>query len=297
MREILARAKDFRLIAAGFPIRGPPTYFCSGVRVLHCHGQKDAMEDQKFRGEVALVTGGGSGIGWAACKAFARAGARVVVSDVNEADGARVVRRLTDCGREAIFIRADVSNAADVKHLIDATVSSYGGLDMAFNNAGVEGPRATVADYPDEAWDQVIAVNLTGVRLCMKYEIQQMLKQHGGAIVNNASILGIVGFANASAYTAAKHGVLGLTKAAALEYASSGIRINAVCPGFIDTPMLQRAGLTTELATREAIEHLHPLGRLGRPEEVAAAAVWLCTPDASFIAGHPLLVDGGYVIQ
>ena len=255
------------------------------------------MEDQPLKGQVALVTGGGSGIGWAASKAFARAGASVVVSDVNEDTGARVAKRLTDCGRQAIFVRADVSKAADVQRLIEAVVDAYGGLDMAFNNAGIEGSSANTADCSDDAWDRVIAVNLTGVWLCMKHEIRQMLTQRGGAIVNNASILGVVGFAKAAAYTAAKHGVLGLTKAAALEYASSGIRINAVCPGFIETPMLQRAGLTTEPATREVIEHLHPLGRLGRPEEVAAAAVWLCTPDASFITGHPLLVDGGYVIQ
>jgi NAD(P)-dependent dehydrogenase (short-subunit alcohol dehydrogenase family) len=255
------------------------------------------MESQKLAGQVALVTGGGSGIGWATCKAFARAGARVVVSDVNEENGKRVAQRLIECGHEATFVRADVSNAADVEHLIGATVAAYGCLDMAFNNAGIEGDLVPMADYSDATWDRVIAVNLTGVRLCMKHEIKQMVKQNGGAIVNNASILGVVAFANASAYTAAKHGVLGLTKAAALEYASRGIRINAVCPGFIETPMLHRAGLTTDRAKHEAIEHLHPLGRLGRPEEVAAAAVWLCTPDSSFIAGHPLLVDGGYVIQ
>jgi NAD(P)-dependent dehydrogenase (short-subunit alcohol dehydrogenase family) len=255
------------------------------------------MEDQKLLGEVALVTGGGSGIGWAACKAFARAGARVVVGDIDEDAGTRVVKRLTGCGRDAIFVRADISKTADVEHLIDAAVRAYGCLDIAFNNAGIEGELAPTADYPDEAWDRVIAVNLTGVRLCMKHEIKEMLKHHGGAIVNNASILGVVGFANASAYTAAKHGVLGLTKAAALEYASSHIRINAVCPAFIETPMLARAGLTTDPARRGAIEKLHPMKRLGQPDEVAAAAVWLCTPEASFITGHPLLVDGGYVIQ
>ena len=255
------------------------------------------MEDQKLLGEVALVTGGGSGIGWAACKAFARAGARVVVSDIDEEAGMHVVKRLTECGREAMFVRADVSKAADVEHLIEAAVNTYGGLDIAFNNAGIEGELAPLADYTDEAWDRVIAVNLTGVRLCMKYEIREMLKHGGGAIVNNASILGLVGLATASAYTAAKHGVLGLTKVAALEYASSHIRINAVCPAFIETPMLARAGFTTDAVKRAAVEHLHPLGRLGQPEEVAAAAVWLCSPEASFVTGHPLMVDGGYVIQ
>ena len=255
------------------------------------------MEDRKLLGEVVLVTGGGSGIGWAACKEFARAGARLVVSDIDEKAGTRVVKRLKECGRDAIFVRADVSKADDVEHLVDSAVSAYGCLDIAFNNAGIEGDLAPTADYTDEAWDRVIAVNLTGVRHCMKYEIKEMLRHHGGAIVNNASILGVVGFANASAYTAAKHGVLGLTKAAALEYASSGIRINAVCPAFIETPMLARAGLTTDAVKRAAIEKLHPMGRLGQADEVAAAAVWLCTPDASFITGHPLLIDGGYVIQ
>ena len=150
------------------------------------------MEDQKLLGQVALVTGGGSGIGWAACKAFARAGARVVVSDIDEQAGLRVVKRLTGCGRDATFVRADVSKAADVEHLIDASVKAYGCLDIAFNNAGIEGELAATADYPDEVWDRVIAVNLTGVRLCMKYEIKEMLKHRGGAIVNNASILGVV---------------------------------------------------------------------------------------------------------
>src|SRR5512138_3372213 len=262
-----------------------------------CLAHGECMEDQKLLGEVALVTGGGSGIGWAACKAFARAGARVVVSDIDEEAGTRLVKRLTGCGRDAIFVRADVSKAADVEHLIEAAANTYGCLDIAFNNAGVEGELAPLADYTDEAWDRVIAVNLTGVRLCMKYEIREMLKHGGGAIVNNASILGVVGLANASAYTAAKHGVLGLTKVAAIEYASRHIRINAVCPAFIETPMLARAGFTTDAVKRAAVENLHPLGRLGRPEEVAAAAVWLCTPEASFVTGHPLLVDGGYVTQ
>ena len=255
------------------------------------------MEDEKLRGEVALVTGGGSGIGWAACKAFARAGARVVVSDIDEEAGARVVKRLKGCGRDAIFVRADVSKAADVEHLVDCAVKAYGCLDIAFNNAGIEGERAPTAEYSDEAWNRVMAVNLSGVYFCMKYEIKEMLKHHGGAIVNNASILGVVGYANAPAYTAAKHGVLGLTKAAALEYAAEHIRINAVCPAFIETPMLVHAGLTTDPQKRAAVEKLHPLGRLGQPEEVAAAVVWLSSPEASFITGHPLLVDGGYVIQ
>ena len=239
------------------------------------------------------MTGGGSGIGWAACKAFARAGARVVVSDVNEDNGNRVAKRLIECGHEARSVRADVSNAADVEHLIDATVAAYGRLDMAFNNAGIEGELAPMADYSDAAWDRVIAVNLTGVRLCMKYEIGQMREAERRRDRQQRVNPGCRRLRDASAYTAAKHGVLGLTKVGALEYAASHIRINAVCPAFIETPMLSRVGLTTDPVKREAIANLHPLKRLGQPEEVAAAAVWLCSPDASFITGHPLLVDGG----
>ena len=255
------------------------------------------MNGWNWKDKVALVTGGGSGIGRAACLAFAKAGAAVMVSDVEAAHGLETVRLVEQAGGRALFVRADVSVASEVEAMVAATVAGFGRLDCAFNNAGIAGAHATVADYDDAAWERVIAVNLVGVRLCMKHELRQMLKQGSGAIVNNASILGTVGFADASAYVAAKHGVLGLTKTAALEYGTSGIRINAVCPGFIATPMLDDAGITTDPAVREMIANLHAMKRLGRSEEVADATVWLCGPEASFITGHPLLIDGGYVAR
>jgi NAD(P)-dependent dehydrogenase (short-subunit alcohol dehydrogenase family) len=250
-----------------------------------------------FDGKVALVTGAAAGIGRATAQAFAAEGARVVVSDLDEEGGAETVGLLKGAGGEAHFVRADVSSARDVRALVEQTVSVFGPLDCAFNNAGIEGPLAPTADYDDAAWERVIAVNLVGVFLCMKYEIQQLLRSGGGAIVNNASVLGSVGFAKASAYSASKHGVLGLTKAAAQEYATESVRINAVCPGFIETPMVMERGVAAgkDPAAHEQLVALHPIGRLGRPEEIASAVLWLCSPGASFIVGHPLLVDGGYV--
>ena len=255
------------------------------------------MNERSWKDRVALVTGGGSGIGRAACLAFARVGAAVMVSDVEAGHGSETVRLVEQAGGRARFVRADVSIAGEVEAMVAATVAAFGRLDCAFNNAGIAGARGTVAEYEDVAWERVIAVNLVGVRLCMKHELKQMLAQGSGAIVNNASILGTVGFAGASAYVAAKHGVLGLTKTAALEYATSDIRVNAVCPGFIATPMLDDAGLTTDPAVLESIANLHPMKRLGRSEEVADAVVWLCGPEASFITGHPLLIDGGYIAR
>lgn len=250
-----------------------------------------------FESQVALVTGGASGIGRATALAFARAGALVVVSDVLDGAGEETVGAIRQAGGEARFAHADVSNAAQVSALIRGTVQSYGRLDIAFNNAGIEGALAPVGELDDENWDRVIRTNLTSVFLCMKHEISQMLRQGGGAIVNNASILGQVGFANAAAYTASKHGVLGLTRAATLEYAARGIRVNAVCPGFVVTPMLERAGLLKEEATRKVVEGLHAQKRLGMPEEIAAAVLFLASAKASFMAGHPLVVDGGYLAQ
>jgi NAD(P)-dependent dehydrogenase (short-subunit alcohol dehydrogenase family) len=255
------------------------------------------MNERSWKDKVALVTGGGSGIGRASCLAFARVGAAVMVSDIETVHGLETVRLVEQAGGRALFVRADVSVPSEAQSMVAATVAGFGRLDCAFNNAGIAGARGTVADYEDAAWERVIAVNLVGVRLCMKHELKQMLIQGSGAIVNNASILGTVGFAGASAYVAAKHGVLGLTKAAALEYGTSGIRVNAVCPGFIETPMLEDAGFTTDPAVRASIEALHPMNRLGRPEEVADVAVWLCGPEASFITGHPLLIDGGYIAR
>jgi NAD(P)-dependent dehydrogenase (short-subunit alcohol dehydrogenase family) len=248
-------------------------------------------------GKVALVTGGASGIGRATALVFAKQGAKVVVADVSTQGGEETVRMIEDAGGEALFVKTDVSRTHDVEAMVSKTVETYGRLDHAFNNAGIEGAQAPTAEYPKEAWDRVISINLTGVWLCMKYEIQQMLKQEGGTIVNMSSILGKVGFANSPAYEASKHGVIGLTKAAALEYATAGIRVNAVCPGFIETPMLERAGILADPELREQIVNLHPVKRLGTPEEVAKAVLWLCSDAASFVTGHALLVDGGYVAQ
>jgi NAD(P)-dependent dehydrogenase (short-subunit alcohol dehydrogenase family) len=228
---------------------------------------------------------------------FAREGARVVVSDVNRTGGEETVRAVTDAEGEATFVQADVSNGEDVKRLVQAAVDTYRRLDCAFNNAGIEGSPAHTADYDEATWRRVIDINLTGVWLCMKYEIGAMLTNGGGAIVSNASILGQVAFTTAPAYVASKHGVVGLTRTAAIEYATQGVRVNAVCPGFIETPMLERSGMLQDPRLRGAIEGMHAMKRLGRPEEVAEVAMMLCSDATSFVTGHPMLVDGGYVSQ
>jgi NAD(P)-dependent dehydrogenase (short-subunit alcohol dehydrogenase family) len=248
-------------------------------------------------GKVALVTGGSTGIGKASSLAFAREGARVVVADTNVNGGEETVRDIKKSGGEALFIKADVLMAAEVEALVKTTVDTYGRLDCAFNNAGIAGAfGVSTHEYPEESWDRVIAINLKGVWLCMRYEIPPMLKQGGGAIVNTASIWGVVGASGVSAYVASKHGVIGVTRAAALEYASQGIRINAVNPGTIRTPILNPfiAGIPD---FESIITALHPIGRIGRPEEVAEAVVWLCSDAASFVTGQNLAVDGGYTTQ
>lgn len=252
---------------------------------------------EDFKGKVAIVTGASSGIGRATALAFAARGAAVMVADVNIDGSEETVRLIRAAGGDASFIRCDVSKSGDVEAMVATTVETFGRLDYACNNAGIEGMQATVADYTVDAWNKVIGVNLTGVWHCVKYEIPAMLKSGGGAIVNMASILGQVGFANAAAYTSAKHGVVGLTKVAAIEYATQGIRTNAVCPGFISTPMLERSGMTVGTPMYDAVAGLHPMKRLGTPEEIAQAVVWLCSDAASFITGEALLVDGGYVAQ
>lgn len=253
----------------------------------------------QFNTKVALVTGAASGIGRATALTFAKEGAGVVVSDVAAGGAEETVRLIKAAGGEAIFIRCDVSQAEEVKTMVTQAVATYGRLDYDLNIAGIEGELSTIADYPEEVWNKVIGINLTGPYLCMKYALPQMLKQGGGAIVNMASILGVVGFATAGAYTAAKHGLVGLTRVAALEYATQGIRVNAVCPGFIETPMVMERGLAagSHPEVYQQIAALHPMKRLGTPEEIAAAAVWLCSDAASFITGHTLLVDGGYTAQ
>ena len=250
----------------------------------------------QLEGKVALVTGGGSGIGRATCLAMAREGAKVAVADVVVEGGQETVRLIQDAGGEAIFIKADVSNAAEVEAMVRQTVASYGRLDCAFNNAGIEGPVCSTAEYTEEDFDRVVAIDLTGVWLCMKSEIPVMLEHGGGAIVNTASVAGLVGFQGISAYAASKHGVNGLTKTAALEYAKAGIRVNSVCPGVIETPMVKRA-FEKSPAMEEGAAMMEPVGRLGQPEEIAQAVVWLCSDAASFVTGHPMTVDGGLVSQ
>ncbi|GGC72923.1 SDR family oxidoreductase [Haloferax sulfurifontis] len=247
----------------------------------------------QFDTEVAVVTGAGSGIGRATAEAFAAEGARVVVSDVNVEGGEETVARIEEAGGTATFVETDVTDGDAVAAMVDTAVSEYGRLDFACNNAGVGGAQKPTADLSADEWQQVIDVNLNGVWRSMRHEIPAMLDGDGGVIVNMASILGKVGFANASHYVAAKHGVLGLTKTAAIEYAEQGVRVNAVCPGFIDTPLLGEGGLDDPEA-RKGIESLHPMNRLGDVDEIASAVVWLCSDGASFTTGEALTVDGGY---
>ena len=250
-----------------------------------------------FKGKVAVVTGAGSGIGRACALAFAAEGARVVVSDIAPTGAVETVRLIEAAHGEAVFAPCDVSQSTDVQALMAATIKTYGRLDFACNNAGIGGPPLTTGDYMEADWRRIIDVNLTGAWLCMKYELPLMLKQGRGAIVNMASILGKVGFATAPAYVAAKHGLIGLTQAAALEYATYNIRVNAVCPGFIYTPLLEQAGMQVGSEMHRLISALHPMKRMGTSEEVAGAVVWLCSDTASFVTGHALMVDGGYTAQ
>jgi NAD(P)-dependent dehydrogenase (short-subunit alcohol dehydrogenase family) len=250
-----------------------------------------------FEEKIVIVTGGASGIGRAAALAFAREGAKVVVSDVGDGGGEGTVAAIRAAGGTARSIACDVSKAEQVRALVQGTVQAYGRLDVAFNNAGIEGKQAPLAELSVEDFNRVIAVNLTGQFLCMKYELEQMEKQGSGAIVNNASILGAVGFGGAGAYAAAKHGLLGLTKVAALEYSAKGIRVNAVGPGFIETPMLERAGLLADPNVRKMLEGLHAAKRLGRSEEIAEAVLFLASDRASFMMGQAMFVDGGFLAQ
>ncbi len=248
-----------------------------------------------LKDKVALVTGGASGIGRAVALAWGREGARVVVSDVDRDGGEETAEAVRAAGSEALFAAADVGKPEDCEALVQRAVQKFGRLDIACNNAGIGGAQAPTADYPLDAWAQVIAINLSGVFYGMKYQLPAMLKSGGGAIVNMASILGAVGFATAPAYVAAKHGVLGLTKTAAQEYAAQGLRVNAVGPGFIHTPLI--AGLEADAATNAMLVSLHPIGRLGRPEEVAELTLWLSSPAASFVTGAYVPVDGGYLTR
>jgi len=252
------------------------------------------MTNGWFSGKVALVTGGGAGIGRATALGFAREGAKVVVTDIDAPGGEETVAMIQSNGGEAIFVRTDVSDAGQVKAAVDAAVETFGRLDCAFNNAGVNDVRKD--EWDEDVFDFSLAVNLKGVMLCMKYEIEQMLKNGGGAIVNTSSINGLVGNARQPGYTSSKHGVIGLTRTAALQYARQGIRVNAVCPGVIETAMTGQI-LEMNPAYRQVMEGLAPIGRFGQPEEVAEAVLWLCSSRASFVTGHPLAVDGGAVSQ
>jgi NAD(P)-dependent dehydrogenase (short-subunit alcohol dehydrogenase family) len=246
-----------------------------------------------LEGKVALVTGGASGIGRSACLLYAQNGANVVVSDVDPAGGQETVRQISQAGGQAIFVQADVSQPEECRKMVDAAVGKFGRLEIAFNNAGIGGESNPIAAYTIEGWQRVIAVNLSSVFYCMKYEIPAMLAAGGGAIVNMSSILGQVGFAGAPAYVAAKHGVVGLTRNAAQEYGQQHIRVNAVGPGFISTPMI--AALEGDEQTRALLTSLHPIGRLGKPEEVAELVIWLSSKKASFVTGAYYPVDGGYL--
>ena len=248
-----------------------------------------------FAGKVAFVTGGANGIGRAAALAFARDGASVVVADVSDTQNQETARMIQDLGGRALAVACDVSRNADVQRALNATVDRFGRLDFAFNNAGIEYTIKPAADVTEEEWNRIIDIDLRGVFLCMKHEIPLMLEQGGGAIVNTSSGAGIKGFKGGAAYVAAKHGVVGLTKAAALDYAKSNIRINAVCPGIIDTPMMDRfSGGTAE--GRQGVIAQEPVGRMGTPEEIAATVVWLCSDAASFVVGHAMVVDGGQTV-
>jgi NAD(P)-dependent dehydrogenase (short-subunit alcohol dehydrogenase family) len=245
-----------------------------------------------FNNKVALVTGGTSGIGEATAIAFAREGAKVIVAGRRQAEGTAVVEKIRTMSGDAIFVRADVTQEEDIQNLVSKAVEHYGRLDYAFNNAGVESPHLALADQSLEHFETIMAVNVRGVFLSLKYEIPAILKTSGGAIVNTSSVCGLVGFAGVSPYVASKHAVIGLTRVAALDYAKHGIRVNAVAPGIIKTPMVERlTGGNPEVNTQKAA--MHPMGRLGQPDEVAEAVIWLCSDKSSFVTGQWITMDGG----
>jgi len=254
-----------------------------------------ANQNGSYAGKVAFVTGAGSGIGRATALAFAREGASVVVSDISEQGNQETVRMIEELDERALAVRCDVTRTGDVKAALDRTVETFGRLDVAFNNAGVEQEEAATAQLAEEVWDRVIDIELRGVFLCMKHEIPLMLEQGGGAIVNTSSGAGVKGFPMGAAYVAAKHGVIGLTRSAALDYAQANIRINAVCPGIIETQMMDRVTGDTPEGRQQVISQ-EPIGRMGKPEEIAEAVLWLCSEAASFVVGHAMVVDGGQTV-
>jgi NAD(P)-dependent dehydrogenase (short-subunit alcohol dehydrogenase family) len=250
---------------------------------------------QLLEGKVALITGAASGIGRATSLIFADEGAQLVLADVDDERGHEAASVVGERRADALYVHCDVSDPAQVDALINAAVERFGRLDCAFNNAGIGGASGRVADYDLESWHQVLAINLTGVFLCMRGELRQMVAQGGGAIVNTASVAGVMGYPNIAAYNAAKHGVIGLTRTAALEYADHGIRVNAVCPGWIETPMVMDEGPAPASDPRvyETIASMSAMKRLGLPDEIGHAVAWLCSDAASYVTGHPMVVDGG----
>jgi NAD(P)-dependent dehydrogenase (short-subunit alcohol dehydrogenase family) len=249
-----------------------------------------------LRGKVGVVTGGAAGIGRATAEAMVAAGAAVVVADVDAERGEQVAAGLRDGGGRALFAATDVSDDAAAAAMVDLAVTEFGRLDLAFNNAGIEGVPAPTHECTPENWHRVLGINLTGLWSCLRHEIPRMLDGGGGSIVNCSSVAGLVGFATSPAYVASKHGVVGLTKTAALEYATQGIRVNAVCPGVIDTEMIERF-TQGDPAAQAALDAMEPVGRMGRPEEIADAVVWLCSDRASFVTGQAVAVDGGFVAR
>jgi NAD(P)-dependent dehydrogenase (short-subunit alcohol dehydrogenase family) len=251
---------------------------------------------KQFDGKVAVVSGAASGIGEATARAFASAGAAVVLADIQVGKGEAVAASINETGGQARFVSCDMRKETDIRAVMDAAVSAFGRLDVAFNNAGIEGAQGDTAACTGENWDEVIAINLKGVWLSMKHQIPHMLAGGGGAIVNCASIAGLVGFPQIPAYVASKHGVIGLTKTAALEFAGRGVRVNAVCPGVIATPMIDRF-VHGDPAAQAALVQGEPIGRMGTPQEIADSVLWLCSSGASFTTGHALAVDGGWVAR
>jgi NAD(P)-dependent dehydrogenase (short-subunit alcohol dehydrogenase family) len=251
--------------------------------------------NQKFSGKVAFVTGGGSGIGRVTAQAFAREGASVAIVGHTPEDLDETAKLIEQAGGRALAVTCDVTSADDVKAAVDRTVEAFGRLDFAFNNAGVEQPTKPLVEVSEDEWDRLLNVNLRGVFLCMKHELPQMLKQGGGVIVNTGSGASVIGIAGQAAYCAAKFGLIGLTKAAALDYASSNIRVNAICPGYVDTPMMDRFTGGTPEGRQEVIDNV-PAGRPASPDEIAETVVWLCSDAAAYIIGHAMVIDGGQTV-